>query len=228
MSEFPQTSPPTASGWKTSHVYILAVICFGLGLPTGSLLHGGTPLAAPASASVASASQPAEPHAGMNPGNVSPEQLRHMADKTAEPILAELKSKPNDPALLAKAGDVYYDAQQFSEAVKYYESSLKADPKDPNVRSDMATAYYYLGDADRAIAELNTSLQYRPNHPQTLLNIGLIKWQAKMDVQGAIAAWQKLLDTNPNFEKADEVKKMIAQARQHANIKPGTKAKKPI
>ncbi len=225
MSELQQTSPEVASGWKTSHVYILAVVCFLLGLPTGYLFHGGAPLAAPAPAQTA---QSAQPSAGMNSGNVTPEQLRHMADKTAEPVLAELKSKPNDPALLAKAGDVYYDAQQFAEAIKYYESSLKADPKDPNVRSDMATAYYYLGDADRAIAELNTSLQYRPNHPQTLLNLGLIKWQAKMDIEGAVATWQKLLDTNPNFEQAAQVKQMIAQARQHANIKPGTKAKKPI
>jgi cytochrome c-type biogenesis protein CcmH/NrfG len=92
----------------------------------------------------------------------------------------------------------------------------------------MATAYYYLGDADRAIAELNTSLHYRPNHAQTLLNLGLIKWQAKMDIEGAVAAWQRLLDTNPNYEQAPQVKQMIAQARQHSNMKPGTKAKKPI
>lgn len=228
MSELQQDSPQVLSGWKTSHVYILAVLCFALGLPTGYLLHGGSPLSTPVSAPAASASQPASPHGGMGSGNVTPEQLRQIADKTAQPVLAELKSKPNDPALLAKAGDVYYDAQQFAEAVKYYESSLKSDPKNPNVRSDMATAYYYLGDADRAIAELTASLQYRPNHPQTLLNLGLIKWQAKMDIEGAVAAWQKLLDTNPNFEQADQVKKMIAQARQHSNIKPGTKARKPI
>ncbi len=228
MSELQQDSPQVLSGWKTSHVYIIAVLCFALGLPTGYLLHGGSPLGAPASAPVASPAQAASPHGGMNSANVTPEQMRQMADKAAQPVLAELKSKPNDPVLLAKAGDVYYDAQQFSEAVKYYESSLKSDPRNPNVRSDMATAYYYLGDADRAIAELTASLQYRPNHPQTLLNLGLIKWQAKMDIEGAVASWQKLLDTNPNFEQADQVKKMIAQARQHSNIKPGTKAKKPI
>lgn len=227
MSEPQQNSTSAGTGWKTSHVYILAAFCFLLGLPTGYLFHGGSPQSAlPAQA--ASAAQPAPAGGGMNGGNVSPEQLRHMADKTAEPVLAELKSKPNDPALLAKAGDVYYDAQQFPEAVKYYEASLKIDPKNPNIRSDMATAYYYLGDADRALAELNTSLQYRPNHPQTLLNLGLIKWQAKMDINGAVAAWQKLLDTNPNYEQAAQVKQMIAQAQQHSGIKPGTKAKKPI
>lgn len=225
MSELQET--PVTSGWKTSHVYILAVICFLLGLPAGYLFHGGSPRAATPAQATPAAEAP-QGHGGMNAANVTPEQLRHMADKAAEPILAELKSKPNDAALLAKAGDVYYDAQQFDEAVKYYESALKLDPKSPNVRSDMATAYYYMGNADRAIAELNTSLQYRPNHPQTLLNLGLIKWQAKMDIEGAVAAWQKLLDTNPNFEQAAQVREMIAQARQHSGIKPGTKAKKPI
>ena len=227
MSELQQTSSQVGSGWKTSHVYVLAVICFLLGLPTGYLFHGGSPQPAGA-AQAAPAAEPAQPAAGTNGSNVTPEQLRHMADKTAEPILAELRSKPNDPALLAKAGNVYYDAQQFAEAIKYYEAALKVDPKDPNVRSDMATAYFSLGDADRAIAELNTSLQYRPDHPQTLLNLGLIKWRAKMDIEGAVAAWQKLLDTNPNFEQAAQVKQLIAQARQHSSIKPGTKAKKPI
>lgn len=224
MSELQQDQ--VASGWKTSHVYILAVMCFLLGLPTGYLFHGGSPR--PVTAAPAPATEASQPHAGMNGANVTPEQLRHMADKAAEPVLAELKSKPNDPALLAKAGNVYYDAQQYDEAVKYYESSLKLDPKEANVRTDMATAYYYMGNADRAIAELNTSLQYRPDHAQSLLNLGLIKWQAKMDIEGAVAAWQKLLDTNPKFEQAEQVKQMIAQARQHAGIKPGTKAKKPI
>jgi len=200
----------------------LAVICFALGLPTGYFFHGGSaPVAAQPPAATAEAPSAAA-------GQVTPEQLRHMADKTAEPVLAELSSKPNDPALLAKAGNIYYDAQQFDQAVKYYADSLKADPKNANVRTDMATAYYYLGDADRALRELNESLKSEPNHAQTLLNLGLIKWQSKMDVEGAVQAWQKLLDTNPSFEQADQVKQMIAQAKQHAGIKPGTKSQKPI
>jgi cytochrome c-type biogenesis protein CcmH/NrfG len=227
MSDVQQESSQVASGWKTSHVYVLAVICFMLGLPTGYLFHGVSPQPAAAAKPAAVAEATSSP-AGMKADSVTPEQLRQMADKTAEPILAELKSKPNDAALLAKAGDVYYDAQQFPEAVKYYESALKLDPKNSNIRSDMGTAYYYLGDADRAIAELNTSLGYSPEHAQTLLNLGLIKWQAKMDINGAVAAWQKLLDTNPNFPQADQVKQMIAQAKQHSGMKPGTKAKKPI
>ena len=46
-----------------------------------------------------------------------------------------------------------------------------------------------------------------------------------MDVQGALTAWQKLLDTNPNYEAKDKVLELMAQAKKHAGVKPGTKAK---
>jgi len=224
MSELHQPSTKVPSGWKTSQVYVLAAICFLLGLPTGYLFHGGSPQPATA----AQTTPAAQPPAGANGGDVTPEQLRHMADKTVEPVLAELKSKPNDPALLAKAGDVYYDARQFAEAVKYYESSLRLDPKDPNVRSDMATAYYYLGDADRALQEIGTALQYDPKNVQSLMNLGVIRWQAKMDIDGAVAAWEKLLKTNPGFRGAPRVRELIAQAKQHANLKSAAKPSKPL
>jgi len=227
MSDTPRPANPSKSDWSTLQISVLAVLCFALGLASGYLFHGSS--TAPESAqppATAAASQGIPP--GMSGSQVTPEQLRHMADKTAEPVLAALKVKPNDPALLSQAGNVYYDAQQYSEAVKFYADSLKADPGNPNVRTDMATAYYYMGDADRALGELNTALTYDPKHSQTLLNIGLIKWQAKMDINGAVAAWQKLLDTNPSFEQADQVRQMITQAKQHAGIKPGTKAQKPL
>lgn len=222
MAVVPTPKTQSNSSWTTTQVYVLAVLCFLLGLPTGYLFHAGPAVEAKP---VVSAAQPS---AAMTGGQPTPEQMRRMADKTAEPLLAQLKTNPRDSELLAKVGNVYYDTQQYNEAIRYYSDALKYDPKNPNVRTDMATAYYYLGDADRAIAEINTALQYDPKHAQSLLNLGVIKWQGKMDVDGAVAAWQKLLDTNPGFEQADQVKKMIAEARQHANIKPGTKPTKPM
>ncbi len=220
-----QVPAKTTSTWTTAQAYVLAVICFALGVPTGYLFHGGqSPAAAQPSVAVTEASQ--APVGGGT--QVTSEQVKHMADKQAEPVLAQLKSKPNDPVLLAQAGNIYYDAQQYPEAVKFYESALKTDAKNPNIRTDLGTAYFYMGDPDRAIAELNTSLQYDPKHAQTLLNLGLIKWQAHMDVNGAVTAWQHLLDTNPNFEQAEQVKKMIAQAKRHSGMKPGTKTDKPM
>jgi cytochrome c-type biogenesis protein CcmH/NrfG len=46
-----------------------------------------------------------------------------------------------------------------------------------------------------------------------------------MDVKGALATWQKLLDTNPNYEGKDKIVELMAQVKKHAGIKPGAQAK---
>ena len=90
-------------------------------------------------------------------------------------------------------------------------------PKNVAIRTDMASCMYYTGDVDGALAELDKSLTYDPKHPGTLMNIGIIKWQGKNDVDGAIAAWQTLLKLNPNFPQKDVIEHMIAEAKQQRN-----------
>jgi cytochrome c-type biogenesis protein CcmH/NrfG len=226
MSNFAVVAEESSPAWTTTQIYVLAAICFFVGIPAGYFLHAPAQASMPVSAVTAPAAQ--QVPSGMGAGQVTPEQLRHMAETSAAPVLAELKNKPNDRELVVKAGNIFYDAQQYPVAIKYYEEALKLDPKDANVRTDLGTAYYYLGDADRALTEISQSLKDQPNHAQSLLNLGLIKWQSKMDINGAVVAWQKLLDTNPNYEQAPMIKQMIAQAKQHANIKPGTKTHKSM
>jgi cytochrome c-type biogenesis protein CcmH/NrfG len=157
----------------------------------------------------------------------TPEQMKAMADKQAAPLLEQLKSKPSDPALIAQIGNAYYDAQIFPVAIDYYQKSLAIDSKNAAVRTDLATAMFYSNDPDHAIAEFDQALKDDPKNDNALFNRGMVKWQAKMDVNGALADWEKLLKQNPNYEQADKVKMFIAQAKKHANIKPGQKTDKP-
>jgi cytochrome c-type biogenesis protein CcmH/NrfG len=150
--------------------------------------------------------------------------MKRMADKQAEPLLAQLKTDPENPDLLAKIGNIYYDTQQYPTAIDYYQRSLKAKPGDTSVRTDMATAYWYAGNPDTAIVEFKRVLADEPNKPNTLFNLGVVQWQGKMDVKGALATWQKLLDTNPNYEGKEKIVELMAQVKKHANIKPGTQA----
>lgn len=89
----------------------------------------------------------------------------------------------------------------------------------------MAAAYWYAGDADLAISEFNRALADEPNKPNTLFNLGVVQWQGKMNIEGAIATWQRLLDTNPNYEGKPKVVELMAQVRRHSGMKPGTQAK---
>ncbi|MFZ3262724.1 MAG: tetratricopeptide repeat protein [Terriglobales bacterium] len=215
--------------WTGVQAYTLAVVCLLLGMAGGWLIRGSqSPAAAAVENASPSASAPAAMGGGMGGGATSqptPEQLKKMADVQAAPLIEKLKSDPNNPELLTSVGNFYYDAQQYPIAVDYYGRALKAKPADAGVRTDMATAYWYMGNADTAIAEFNKALTYEPNKPNTLFNLGLVKWQGKMDITGAVADWEKLLATNPNYEGKDKVEQMIAQAKKHSGVKPGTKAK---
>ena len=210
--------------WTSVQAYTLAVVCLLLGMAGGWLIRGSQSPVAAAPVGTASAPAPTAMGGATN-GQPSPEQLKQMADTQAAPLIEKLKSDPNNADLLAGIGNFYYDAQQFPIAVDYYGRALKAKPSDASVRTDMGTAYWYMGNADTAIAEFNKALTYEPNKPNTLFNLGLVKWQGKMDINGAVADWEKLLATNPNYEGKDKVQQMIAEAKKHAGVKPGTPAK---
>jgi len=208
--------------WTSLQAYTLAVVCVLVGLAGGWFFRGSQ---SPVSAAPGASARAAAPGGITAEQMPSPEQMKRMADSQAAPLLEKLKSEPKSGELLANIGNIYYDTQQYPAAVDYYQRSLNVQPANTSVRTDLGTAYWYMGNADKALEELNKALKYDPNKPNTLFNFGIVKWQGKMDVDGAVAAWQKLLETNPNYEGKDKVQQLIAQAKKHSNIKSGTQAK---
>ena len=211
--------------WSSTQAYTLAVICLLVGVAVGYLVRGSSASNTPAQTSASSAVPSGVP-AGMQQ-QITPAELKHMADKQAEPLLERLKSEPSNPELLAGIGNIYYDAQQYKDAIDYYNRALAIQPGNPNVRTDMGTAYYYLGDPDKAIEEFQTALKSDPKHGQTMFNMGMVQWQGKGDAKAAVAAWEHLLKVVPDYPDRAKVEELIARAKQHSNIAPGTKTDKP-
>jgi tetratricopeptide (TPR) repeat protein len=213
--------------WTSVQAYVLAVICLLVGIAAGWFIRGSqTQNQGPAAVPVEMASAPAAaPNANSRPQTANAAELQKAADAQAGPLLEKLKADPANAELLENVGNIYYDAQQFPAAIEYYQRALKLHPENTAVRTDMATAYWYTGNADEAIAEFQRSLAYEPNKANTLFNLGIVEWQGKMDIEKAVATWQKLLDTNPNYEAKDKVLELMAQAKKHSGVKPGTRAK---
>lgn len=205
--------------WTRAHSNTLAVACLGLGIAGGWFIRGLQSFSASASSGGISVSAPVNMEANAVPHVPTPARLKEMADAQAAPMLAKLTSDPDNPALLAGVGNLYYDARQYSIAVDYYGRSLKGRPADAAVRTDMATAYWYMGNADAAISEFNKALTYEPTNPNTLFNRGLVKSQGKMDNAGAVADWEKLLATSPNYQQKYRVQQLIADAKKHGATK---------
>jgi tetratricopeptide (TPR) repeat protein len=211
----------SAEMWTGTQASALAVVCLLVGIAGGWLVRRATSSPATAQAVTVAAptpasapSQPPPANFGMGAALPSEQQLKDAADSQAAPLLLRLKAEPANASLLASLGNIYYDAKQYPTAIDYYERSLKVQPADTSVRTDLGTAYWYTGNADTAIAQFDKSLTYDPKKPDTLFNLGIVKWQGKKDGPGAVAAWKKLLETNPAYPNKDAVLQLMAEAQQ--------------
>jgi len=164
--------PDVPRGWTTAQVYAMAAICLAIGLVLGYLFRGSASRPDPASQATqmpATADAPAA-----HPQMPSLEDMKRRADKKAEPLLAKLKTDPNNSDLLNKIGTLYKATHQFKEAAGYYQKAVDADPKNVAARTDLASCLFYQGDADGAIHQLQQSLRYDPKDANSLFNLGMM------------------------------------------------------
>ncbi len=219
----PDNNKSNNLGFTSVQAYTLAVITLAIGIAVGYFARGSAPVSAPNETAQA-ASAPAGMGGGAMgsaqlPGIGSPQQQQgaspEMLAKAAEPLLAQLQTNPKDFETLTKLGNLYYDGSAYPQAIEYYQKALSIQPNNPDVLTDMGTAYWFTGNADQAIANFDKSLSIRSNHPGTLFNLGIVRWQGKKDPKGAIVAWEKLLQTNPDYPQKEQVQKLIEGAKMH-------------
>jgi cytochrome c-type biogenesis protein CcmH/NrfG len=94
-------------------------------------------------------------------------------------------------------GNLYFDSERFTDAIKWYEDALKLDPKNVNLSTDLGISYYYSNQPDRALTQFAHSLSLDPNHVKTLLNQGIVRAFGKRDLEGAMQSWQKVIEVAP-------------------------------
>ena len=180
---------------KDSVVFGVAGIFFGVlvGWIIGSQQATGVapPAAAPAAAAAAPSSQAPSP----------------FDESRAAALKASAERNPSDAEIRVQLGNMYFDAERYDDATRWYEAALKVDPRNVNASTDLGIAYYYSNQPDRALAQFDKSLSIDPRHSKTLLNIGIVRAFAKQDLDGAEQAWQRVLDVAPDSPEAAVAKK---------------------
>jgi cytochrome c-type biogenesis protein CcmH/NrfG len=212
MANQPTTAHPAIPTLPAMQVYGMASLCLVAGLAIGYLSHG--------SQSSASRAQPVVkaaivvPHGAAMGGQHRPslDEMKQLAGRQAAPLLEKLKSDPKNSTLLMQLGALYHTTHQFKEAAAYYEEAVQVAPKDVALRTRLASSLYRTGDVDGALAQLNQGLSYDPKDANSLFDLGMIRLQGKGDGKGALAAWQKLLKSNPQLspDRKATVQKLMA------------------
>lgn len=153
----------------------------------------GTAAQAPATAGAPAAAPAPKP---VDPGRVS----------TLE---SAASAAPRDATPRVQLGNLYFDAEQFPEAIRWYEEAIRLDPKNVDVNTDLGVAYYYTNQPDRALAQFDKSLAIDPRHPKTLLNQGIVRAFGKQDLKGASESWQKVVELSPDSEEGRAAKQAL-------------------
>lgn len=204
--------------------YVLAAICLVVGIAVGFFI-GGSKSPATQSTETQALNQAAIP-SGMTSGPMAPGQLQAIPEQqsaeavaaAAKPLLDELATDPKSPEKTARVGDFYFDSHVYDKAISYYEASIRLKPDNPSVLTDLGTAYFYSGDSNTAIKRFDQALNLNPTFANALFNLGIVRWQGLKDPKGAVEVWEKLLQTNPNYEQKDHVRELMERAKAHGSM----------
>jgi tetratricopeptide (TPR) repeat protein len=140
---------------------------------------------------------------------------------TALKTVAERETANAKPRV--ELANLYFDAERYDEAIKWYEDALKLNPNDINVSTDLGVCYYYTNQPDRALAQFEKSLKIDPKHRKTLLNVGIVRAFGKQDLDGASQAWQEVIKLSPDSPEGQAAKRALdsLQSAHPGTSKPG-------
>ncbi len=134
----------------------------------------------------------------------------------------------SNPTPRVELGNLYFDAERYDDAIKWYSDALKLAPKDVNVSTDLGVCYYYSNQPDKALDQFAHSLAIDPRHAKTLLNVGIVKAFGKQDLDGAMQAWQQVIAIAPDGPEGQAAKRALdslqsahPQVTQSGSKKPG-------
>jgi tetratricopeptide (TPR) repeat protein len=134
------------------------------------------------------------------------------------------EKEPANATPRVQLGNLYFDAEKYDDAIKWYGDALKLEPRDVNVSTDLGVSYYYSNQPDKALTQFDQSLKLDPKHAKTLLNVGIVKAFGKQDLEGAEAAWRQVVAIAPDGPEGQAAKRAIdSLTSAHAGVgkKPG-------
>ena len=136
--------------------------------------------------------------------------------------------EPSNAAPRVQLGNLYFDAERYDEAVRWYSDAFRLDATDVNVSTDLGVSYYYTNQPDKALAQFDQSLKLDPRHAKTILNVGIVKAFGKQDLAGAQQAWEQVVKLAPDSPEGQAARRALESLRSaHPPGTAPTQTQKP-
>jgi cytochrome c-type biogenesis protein CcmH/NrfG len=109
----------------------------------------------------------------------------------------EVRDNPDNAKTWIELGNSYFDTGQHEKSIQAYRRALEINPNNANVWTDMGVMYRRNGNPQEAIKSFDKAIEVDPKHEVSRMNKGIVLLHDMNDMDGAIKAWEELLEVNP-------------------------------
>jgi len=124
---------------------------------------------------------------------------------------------PQSAEAWIQLGNLYFDTDNNEKAIGAYQNSLALKPDNANVLTDMGVMYRRSGMPAEAIKAFSKAIAVDPRHEVSRFNKGIVLMHDLKDREGALKAWEGLLEINPlaMAPNGQSVDQLIQHYREH-------------
>lgn len=127
-----------------------------------------------------------------------------------------LRKNPRNVKTLIALGNIYFDVQQWSKAILYYNKALQYEPENSTLRISMSIALFNTGNQQAAIRGLNEVIRQNPKNAMAYYNLGAMSQQLGRS-QEAIKFYEQYIKLEPRGRFVTEAQANIQRLRLQTN-----------
>ncbi len=129
----------------------------------------------------------------------------------------ELSQNPENASAWVQLGHVYFDTDQYENAIEAYKKSLSIQPGNANVLTDLGVMYRYNRQPQDAIRSFNEAIAADPKHEWPRFHKGMVLLKDLNEKKMALTVWEELLTINPVFmaSKDQSLDQLITHYKEH-------------
>ena len=105
------------------------------------------------------------------------------------------ETAPEEPAILAAFGTVYFREQDYLKSAEYHEAYIALKPDVPEAFFDLGNAYYMLKRYPEAVSTYQKAVDLREDFWEAINNIGLVQYE-QGNSDGALESWTAAVAIN--------------------------------
>lgn len=111
----------------------------------------------------------------------------------------EVEKNPDNPAAWLELGNLYFDTNKHTDAIRAYTTYLDLNPDNPDVWTDLGVMHRRSKNPAEAIASFDRAIALNPRHEHARFNKGVVQYYDLGSREEAKQTWKELMAINPDF-----------------------------